>query len=124
MAVELLVRRFDGPGGRHRGDIVSAKTLPHRGWGKEEGPPNYAIIRIEDKAAKEIESYLKRHVPILFDAEGNPTKTYRNAFRINIDVLPIIDQEAINTIGMVYTDWSVVSSKLVNVIALDKLGIR
>ena len=124
MAVELLVRMFDGPGGRKKGDILSPKDVPHGGFGKGEGPPDYAVVRIEDRTAKDIQTYTRRHVPILFDAKNDVLESYRNVFRLNIDALPAVDRTAILTIGRAYLNWSAASARLIDVIALDRLGIR
>lgn len=61
MAIECLVRKYDGPGGRKSGDIVSVKPSP-ASWNKGEGPPTYVIITVNDINMKEFESYNKRHV--------------------------------------------------------------
>lgn len=66
--IEILVRLHDGPGGRCAGDIVSVKELPHRGWGKEEGPPNYMVVKA-DIPMKTFVQYHKRHF-IIEDSNG------------------------------------------------------
>ena len=122
MAVELLIRLHDGPGKRRKGDIVSAKALPHRGWGKGEGLPNYTIIRIEDKGLKDIESFTIRHKPILFDAKGQVIESMRSTYGVNIDALPSVDRIAAITLGKVYSDWTTINTRLINYVALDALG--
>lgn len=124
MPVEFLVRMHDGPKGRKKGDILSPKDIPHRGYGKGEGLPDYAVVRIEDRTAKDIQRFTQRHVPILFDAKGDVIESYRNIFRINVDALPAVDRTAILTIGRAYLNWSAASDRLIDVIALDRLGIR
>lgn len=83
---ELLVRKYDGPGGRKSGDIISVKELPHNGWGKGEGPPNYVIVRITDVDEKGIEQYIGRHVPVK-ESEPHGAKV-RSKYRFDLSTLP------------------------------------
>lgn len=89
-SIEILVRKFDGleGSGRKRGDIVVVKELPHVGWGREEGPPNYVIVKIDDISAKEFEQYNIRHGKLSdSDLQENP-ETVRSRYRFNLDTLP------------------------------------
>lgn len=82
--IELLVRRFDGSGGRAKGDIVSMKAVPHKGWGKGEGPPNYVIVRIEGVSVKDFSQYHVRHGKL---EESDKPETVRSRFRFDLDSL-------------------------------------
>ena len=85
--IEILVRMFDGPGGRAKGDIVSVKELPHKGWGKGEGPPNYVIVKVSGTTAKEFSQYHVRHGKLdENDISENPERV-RSRFRFNLDSL-------------------------------------
>ena len=97
MAVELLVRKYDGPANRKSGDIVSVKELPHSGWGEGEGSPDYVIIRIKDKSLEEFKPYYKRHIEI------EPGKFIRSKYRFPID--EIKDQQV---------NFSEISDKLID----------
>lgn len=86
MAVECLVRKYDGGGGRKSGDIVSVKEIPHKGWGRGEGPPNYVIVTVNDTDMRGFERYKGRHHPV---DENNPHgKRVRSAYRFNLTTLP------------------------------------
>lgn len=86
MAIELLVRTTDGPAGRMRGDIVSIKQLPHKGWGGEETLPNYLVVRINDVDKVGFKNYEGRHLYI----NSNDTKSAskRSKYRLDLDTLP------------------------------------
>jgi len=85
MAVEILIRLKDGPSGRERGDIVSIKPVPNRGWGKGEGPPNYKIIRLETADYRMFKrDYCKRHEAIV-DAYGKPISSRRSKYKMDPD---------------------------------------
>lgn len=86
MAIELLVRTKYGPGGRARGDIVSVKSVPNRGWGKGEDLPNYLIIRIDDTDKTGFKKYEGRHVKLDPIDDKSPSK--RSKYRLNLDILP------------------------------------
>lgn len=86
MAVELLVRTTDGPAGRRRGDIVSVRQLPFRGWGNAETLPNYLIVRIDDVDKKGFKSFEGRHILLNPDDPKSPSK--RSKYRLDIDKLP------------------------------------
>lgn len=86
MAVEFLIRLYDGSAGRTAGDIISAKQVPHNGWGKEEGLPNYAIIRITDKDLPAVNTYNQRHY---FEIRNTNEEWHaRSRYRINLSTLP------------------------------------
>lgn len=87
MAIELLVRTTDGPAGRMRGDIVTIKELPHRGWGKDEDLPNYLVIRIDNiNLDTEMDVYAKRHVQLNPQDIKSPSK--RSNYHLDLDTLP------------------------------------
>ena len=86
MSIELLVRASDGPGGRRKGDIVSVKQVPHRGWGKDEDLPNYLIVRIVDVDKKGFKKYEGRHIQLNPLDPNSPSK--RSKYRLNLDILP------------------------------------
>lgn len=85
MAVELLVRITDGPAGRMRGDIVSVKSVPNRGWGKGEDLPNYLVVRIDDVDKEGFKEYEGRHLKINPDDPKSANK--RSKYRLNLDTL-------------------------------------
>ena len=89
MAVELLVRCYDGPGGRRAGDIISAKDVPCT-WGAGEGPPTYTIVRVEGANIGQIRLYAARHV--LKNPNADPTdpkaERLRSRFRCDLNTLP------------------------------------
>lgn len=87
-AIELLVRTSDGPGGRARGDIISLKQLPHKGWGRDEGPPHYVIVKVTGEDAKTFAKYHVRHWKVHdFDMSEN-APTVRSRYRFDLDSLP------------------------------------
>lgn len=88
MTIELLVRTKDGSAGlRQRGDIVSVKQVPHRGWGNGENLPNYLVVRIEDaNLDTAMKVYAQRHVKLNPLDDKSPTK--RSNYRLNLDTLP------------------------------------
>lgn len=83
ISVECLVRKYDGPGGRMAGDIISVKQLPHKGWGREEGPPNYVIIKVTGGDFKQYEG---RHV--LTDEKDPNSPRVRSKYRYDLITLP------------------------------------
>ena len=93
MAVEILYRLFDGTGGRKKGDIVTVKPAPHRGWGKGEGLPNYGILKIDDVDKTTIDSlYYQRHKPVKWDVMGGALETIRSWHRIDDAKLSVNDK--------------------------------
>jgi len=87
MEIELLVRIADGSAGRMRGDIVSMKKLPHRGWGNGENLPNYLVIRISDITLDTaMDIYAQRHVELNPLDLKSPSK--RSNYRLDLDALP------------------------------------
>lgn len=86
MAVELLVRTTDGPAGRMRGDIVSVKLIPNRGWGNGETLPNYLVVKIDDVGKEDFKDYEGRHLRLNPSDFNSVSK--RSKYRLNLDVLP------------------------------------
>lgn len=86
MAIELLVRTTDGPAGRMRGDIVSVKPVPNKGWGKGEDLPNYLIIRIGNIDKDDFKKYEGRHLCINLEDINSASK--RSKYRLDLDSLP------------------------------------
>lgn len=86
MAIELLVRTTDGPAGRQRGDIVSVKQLPHRGWGEGETLPNYLIVKIDDTDKEGFKDYEGRHLHV--NPLDDKSASKRSKYRLNLDVFP------------------------------------
>ena len=86
MAIELLVRTTDGSAGRMRGDIVSVKQVPHKGWAKGEDLPNYLIIRIGDINKDDFKEYEGRHLHINSLDINSASK--RSKYRLDLDSLP------------------------------------
>lgn len=86
LSVECLVRKYDGPAGRRAGDIVSVKVIPHKGWGREEGPPNYVIIKVTDVGFDGLIQYKGRHV--LVDDKDPNSLTVRSKYRFDLTTLP------------------------------------
>ena len=84
--VECLVRKYDSGGGRKSGDIVSVKEIPHKGWGREEGPPNYVIVTVSDTDMKGFEQYKGRHV--LVDKNKPDGEIVRSKYRFDLTTLP------------------------------------
>lgn len=84
-SVECLVRKYDGPGGRKAGDIVSVKQLPHKGWGREEGPPNYIIVKVTNISLGAFNKYKGRHV--LVDEAKPDGKRVRSKYRFDLTAL-------------------------------------
>ena len=87
-SVELLVRTTNGAGGRRRGDIVSMKQIPHKGWGREEGLPNYVIVKIDNITARDFSQYHVRHGKLDENDMSEKPETVRSRFRFNLDNLP------------------------------------
>lgn len=86
ISIECLVRKYDGPGGRMAGDIVSVKQLPHKGWGREEGPPNYVIIKVTDIGLGDFKQYRGRH--ILVEENKPDGERVRSKYRFDLTKLP------------------------------------
>jgi len=86
MNIELLVRTKDGPAGRLKGDIVSVKQVPHRGWGREETLPNYLIIRVKGVSKEGYKEYEGRHLKVNPDDIESARK--RSKCRLNLENLP------------------------------------
>lgn len=86
ISVECLVRKYDGPGGRRAGDIVSVKQIPHKGWGREEGPPNYVIIKVTDIGLDSFRQYKGRHV-LVEDSKPDGERV-RSKYRFDLTTLP------------------------------------
>ncbi|MCK5601465.1 hypothetical protein KAR91_06345 [Candidatus Pacearchaeota archaeon] len=83
MPVELLVRNFDGPAGRAKGDIVRVKVSPAK-WGKSQGPPNCRIVKIDNVDITTIDAfYHQRHKPIKWDASGDVIEIVRSWHRLD-----------------------------------------
>lgn len=87
-SIECLVRKYDGPSGRRAGDIVSVKQLPHKGWGKCEGPPDYVIVKIDGVSVKGFSQYHVRHGKLDENDISEKPERVRSRFRFNLDNLP------------------------------------
>lgn len=87
MAIECLVRKYNGRRGRMAGDIVSGHPSPVK-WGRCEGPPKYVIITINDINPKEFnERYKGRHIDSgMLDRKAFPIKI-RSKYRFNLPEL-------------------------------------
>ena len=85
MAIELLVRTTDGPAGRQKGDIISVKQVPHKGWGNGETLTNYLIIRIDNTDKRGFKNYEGRHVVLNPKDPDSPCK--RSKYRLDLDNL-------------------------------------
>ena len=104
---ELLVRKSDGTGGRKKGDIVSVKPVPNKGWAKGEGPPNYIIITINNIDAESFKTmYHHRHKPIKWNLDGMSTETVRSHYRFSDTKLAAEGKPPLSTnaITLSYTD--------------------
>lgn len=87
LSVECLVRKYDGPGGRRAGDIITVKRVPHKGWGREEGLPNYVIIKVIGLSSlADFRQYIGRHV--LIDENDTKKETVRSKYRFDLTTLP------------------------------------
>lgn len=87
MAVECLVRKYDGPGGRKSGDIVTVKLVPCS-WGGSEGLPDYIIIEISNINKNQFAAYERRHYDTgEVDEHGEPI-TLRSLYRFDLPNLP------------------------------------
>lgn len=120
MAVELLIRNFDGPGGRMKGDIVDKRPSPFE-WGKDEGLPNYGVICIEDKELEDLTMF-QRHKPVLYNEKGETIISLRSTFGVNIDTLPFEDRLAISLGQKAYSTWSTITARLIDYIALGEIA--
>ena len=51
MAVDLLCLGMSLPlrTGRRYGQVIDARQVPHKGFGADEGPPNFFVVRVTDK---------------------------------------------------------------------------
>lgn len=85
ISLECLVRKYDGPGGRKAGDIITVKQIPHKGWGKGEGLPNYVIIKVTDISLGDFWQYKGRHV--LIDDKDPNKGTVRSKYRFDLSTL-------------------------------------
>jgi len=98
MAIEVLIRLYDGTGTRHAGDIVAVKQTPHAGWGAGEGLPNYALIRLNRPTLTDFAAYHVRHyrVPVTETAYDYA----RSKFRVNLAALPAAARTALFNTGV------------------------
>jgi hypothetical protein len=85
VSLECLVRKYDGPGGRKAGDIVTVKRSP-ASWGKGEGLPNYVIIKVTGIGLGDFEQYKGRHV-LVNESEPQGERA-RSKYRFNLSTLP------------------------------------
>jgi len=97
MAIEVLIRLYDGTGGRTAGDIVAVKQTPHSGWGAGEGLPNYAIILLNRPTLSDFSQYHRRHYREIIDTEEWGA---RSRYRINIAALPTAIRNALFNNGL------------------------
>lgn len=94
MAIECLVRKYDGTAGRKSGDIVNAKQLPFPGWGSAEGPPNYLIVLVNGITIGDFAPYNVRHARTGHYIDGVEV-TVRSKCRFNFSILPNYTEKAI-----------------------------
>lgn len=100
MAVELLVRKFDGTGGREKDQIVDTRPFPNKAYGAFEKTgmsQRFYRVVITDKEFDSVKGVFKRHVPVLLDKNGIPIKTLRSSHKINELTLNSSDLAAIET---------------------------
>jgi hypothetical protein len=62
--IELLVKardsETDDENNFKTGYIVAVKEYPNSGWGKAEGPPEFAVIRVNGLSAEECKIYMEK----------------------------------------------------------------
>ena len=61
MPCQLLIHAKDKPNGNQKGEpqrVVDNGELETHPWGNKEGPPDFVILEITDRAAHQIEPYL------------------------------------------------------------------
>lgn len=85
ISLECLVRKYDGPGGRMAGDIITVKRSPAK-WGRGEGPPNYVIIKVKEIGLGDFQQFKGRH--ILIDDKDLNSKRVRSKYRFDLTMLP------------------------------------
>jgi hypothetical protein len=95
MAIEVLIRLYDGTGGRHAGDIVSVKEAPCK-WGACEGLPDYGIIVLDKPTRTEFAAYHVRHYQV--EVAGVIRKA-RSKYRVDIAALPLASRTTLFTTG-------------------------
>lgn len=104
VAIELLVRTKDGPGGRAKGDIINMKVSPAK-WGLDEGPPNYVIVKVEGITFDFKKQYHIRHGKLEESNLSVNAERVRSRYRIDIDKLPKhVDGVITATLGMAVTN--------------------
>lgn len=96
MAIECLVRKYNGTGGRKSGDIISVKKSP-ASWGAAEGPPNYLIIIINGITIEEFTPYNVRHAGTGHYIDGVEI-TVRSKYRFNFAILPNYTETTVKVI--------------------------
>jgi len=94
MAIECLVRKYDGSGGRKSGDIISVKPVPNSGWGAGEGPPNYIRVLVNGIDIEDFRPYNVRHCPTGHFIDGQEV-TVRSKFRFNFAILPNYNEQGV-----------------------------
>ena len=88
--IQIMVRMFEGPGGRQRGDIIAVEPVPNKRWGigrsRDENLPNYLIIEINDTDKEGFKEYKGRHLHI--NPNDIKSASKRSKYRVDLDNLP------------------------------------
>lgn len=134
---EILVKAVDATnpdsekdrrGCYKRGYPVVVKEDNHPGWGREEGPPNFFVIKLPGVPADTVRKYIEEwRVYTGLDERGIPRyETYqRRRWKIDIDKLPTIVKnkllsqgsitiKAISSVTKYDIDWSIAKQYFVN----------
>ncbi len=102
MAVKILFRLTDGPGGRNKGDILAVKDDPHGTvtFGKMGKSKKYGMVSISDITIKDCIHIGNRHYAeyLSFDDEtaDNAVFRCRSEFKIDIDSFSAEDQKTLS----------------------------
>lgn len=93
MAIECLVRKYDGTDGRKSGDIITVKDTPCS-WGAAEGPPNYIIVSVNGITKEEFAPYNVRNCGTGVFVDGEEV-TVRSKYRYLFSILPNYTEQAV-----------------------------
>lgn len=74
--------------GRRHGQIIDARQVPHKGWGGDEGPPNFFIVRILDMDYPQVEDWVGWHEELEEKEEAVEGFAIRSKGRIDVSRLP------------------------------------
>jgi hypothetical protein len=124
---ELLIRLVDNTSQETQAEQKSAlgKTgdviaIRHNGagWGKKEGPPKYAVIKIPDLTVAQAKKYLEPEIDYT-DPENPITLTYRK-YRLVFSELSTGMKNKLKEGTEVSVQWTQIKGKVENKVTLER----